>query len=114
MRVGNDGENEFVQIAEDLLIVFEIEANVEGFDPGEIFEQIEITIEKRRLGVFQSAQLRYDKHEDVLQVKGVHVRSLGGVNSEDKKTIINREHHVWETSRRFPLSQPNDRCVKNE
>ena len=81
MRVGNDGENEFVEIAEDLLVVLQVEADVEGFDPSQILQQIEISVEERRLRVFQTAQLRYDEYENVLQVERVHVRRLGGVDS---------------------------------
>ena len=81
VRVGNDGENEFVQIAEDLLVVLQVETDVEGFDPSEIFQQIEISVKERRLRVFQASQLRHDEHEDVLQVKRVHVRGFRGVDS---------------------------------
>ena len=85
MRVGNDGENEFVQIAEDLLVVLQVETDVEGFDPGQILQEIKVAVEQRGLGVLQTAQLRHDEHEDVLQVKRIHVRRLGGVDSEKGK-----------------------------
>ena len=82
VRVGNDGENEFVQIAEDLLVVLQVETDVERFDPGQILQEIKVAVEQRGLSVLQTAKLRHNEHEDVLQVKRVHVWRFGSVNSE--------------------------------
>ena len=52
VRIGDDGEDELVQMAEDLLVVLQVQADVERLHPRQVLQQIKVTVEERRLGVF--------------------------------------------------------------
>ena len=63
----DDFESQREEAADDLVAVLQLQTHVEGFDVGQVLQQVEVAFEGRVFGVLQTSQLLYQEHEDSLK-----------------------------------------------
>lgn len=69
----DNAKHESEQFAKDLLVIFKFNTDVERLNPGQVFQQIEVTFECWIFRIFQTPKLFYQKQEQLLKIQTSHV-----------------------------------------